>query len=225
MSVAANFTVPADEFALGELLEVPGEPEIRLESLIPTGDSVMPYFWVSGDHADAVETTLLSSDVIEEVAVVDESGSEVLFRVAWSDEVDGLFGLVRDADAALLAAEGLGDEWEFRFRFPDRDALSGFYRSCVEKDLTVELEEVKGSFEPTGPEGFGVTEPQREVLLTGLEEGYFDVPRGINLTELADRLGVSDTAASQRIRRGMKSLLTATLEPREPGDNGGSDDE
>ncbi|MDX1748149.1 MAG: helix-turn-helix domain-containing protein, partial [Halobacteriales archaeon] len=58
---------------------------------------------------------------------------------------------------------------------------------------------------------------QREALTLALDEGYFDVPRRINLITIADRLGISDSAASQRIRRGLSAVLT-DLSFEEPGD-------
>jgi len=67
------------------------------------------------------------------------------------------------------------------------------------------------------PEGIesNLTETQRDTLLTALQAGYFDVPRRINLQDLAEQFGISDTALSQRLRRGLTELLTSTL-PREP---------
>jgi predicted DNA binding protein len=223
MSVVAHFTVPADQFVLGEVLEVRSGTEVRLESMIPTGDAVVPYFWVPADQADPVHGSLDGSDLVDEVTVVDELPAEVLFRVSWSDDVDGLLGLIRDADAALLEAKGLGDDWTFRMRFAERSHLSAFYRACVDRGLTPQLEEVNSPFEQTRRGGFGVSDAQREILLAALEEGYFDVPRGINLTELAAEMGISDTAASQRIRRGVRSLLAGTLASRATGEQGEHD--
>jgi len=40
-----------------------------------------------------------------------------------------------------------------------------------------------------------------------LETGYFAVPSQVSLEELSDRLAVSDAAVSQRLRRGIESLL------------------
>lgn len=225
MSVVAQFTIPADQFILGEVLEVGSGPKIRLESMIPTGDSVVPYFWVDSDHADLVQETLGQSPLVTEVTLVDESESEALLRVRWSSDVDGLFELIRNTDAALLEAEGLGDDWAFRMRFPDRESLSGFYQACIEHGLTPELEEVNSTLSSPDSSDLGLSEPQREILLTALQNGYFDVPRETNLTGLATQLGISDTAASQRIRRGMKTLLTRTLAPRETeGDTDTSDE-
>ncbi|MFC7137822.1 helix-turn-helix domain-containing protein [Halobaculum litoreum] len=42
------------------------------------------------------------------------------------------------------------------------------------------------------------------------------MPRAVTLEELGDRLGISDTAASQRLRRGITALLTESLDrPRQ----------
>lgn len=224
MSVVAQFTIPATQFVLGELLEVGSGPKIRLESVIPTGDSVVPYFWVRNEHADAVQVALEESEFVDEVTTVDILESETLFRVVWANDVDGLFGLIRDTDAALLEAEGLGDDWVFRMRFSERESLSEFYQACIEKGFTPDLEEVNSPFNSADTSSFGVSGPQKEVLLAALEKGYFDVPREINLTDLADHLNISDTAASQRIRRGMNTLLSGTLASREKRDPDGDDE-
>jgi hypothetical protein len=53
----------------------------------------------------------------------------------------------------------------------------------------------------------GLTDRQREALRVALETGYFSVPRETSLEDLAKRLDVSDTAASQRLRRGVENLI------------------
>lgn len=211
MSVLAHFSVPADQFVLGQLLDVGDGVEVRLESMVPTGKSTVPYFWVPVGVADPVFDELRDSAVIEDVAIVDETASEALFRVGWDPGVDGLLEIVRNSDAVLLEAEGHGDTWSFRMRFPERDELSEFYQICIERGFTPELEEVNGPYESGDETEFGVSPAQREALLTALNEGYFDVPRESNLTDLAAELDISDTAASQRIRRGISALLRSTI--------------
>lgn len=58
---------------------------------------------------------------------------------------------------------------------------------------------------------FGVTDPQREVLLLALERGYYTVPRNASLSDLAGDLGISSQAASERLRRGTQTLVANTL--------------
>lgn len=45
-----------------------------------------------------------------------------------------------------------------------------------------------------------LTDKQRQTLELALEEGYYERPREVSLSELADRLDISKSAVSQRIR-------------------------
>jgi hypothetical protein len=56
-----------------------------------------------------------------------------------------------------------------------------------------------------------LSEQQYEALRTAFEAGYFAIPREITLQELAARLGISDTAASHRLRRGLQTVLGAEI--------------
>lgn len=55
--------------------------------------------------------------------------------------------------------------------------------------------------------GSTLTEPQRELLRSAVREGYFKVPREVTLVELAEIHGISDTEASQQLRRGLDELV------------------
>jgi len=211
MSIIARFSLPADEFPLGSLLEVRRGIRVRLESVIPTGDATIPYFWVPTADADAVEAALVDSPLIVDVRSIDHTEAETLFRVEWAADVNGLVSLVEDSDGVLLEAEGLGDDWSFRMRFPRRENLSAFYRACVDRGLSIDLEEVNDPLGSTDGTGTGLTDAQREALSAALESGYFAVPREVTLVDLAGRLGISDTALSQRLRRGLTTLLSAAL--------------
>jgi DNA-binding MarR family transcriptional regulator len=58
----------------------------------------------------------------------------------------------------------------------------------------------------TGAEGL-LTDRQREVLEAGLRRGYFEVPRGCTLAELAEQLDIDKSTASTVLRRGESQLL------------------
>jgi predicted DNA binding protein len=44
------------------------------------------------------------------------------------------------------------------------------------------------------------------------ERGHFPVPRETSLADLGEEIGVSDTAVSERLRRGIATLLSTTIE-------------
>ena len=56
-----------------------------------------------------------------------------------------------------------------------------------------------------------LTDRQHECLTAALRAGYFDVPRGCTLAELADELGVDTSTASETIRRGTGRVMARYL--------------
>lgn len=53
-----------------------------------------------------------------------------------------------------------------------------------------------------------LTEPQRQLLVTAIESGYYDVPRTCTLTELAEREGIAKSSASERLHRAESTVIT-----------------
>lgn len=211
MSVIAKFVIPAEEFELGQILEIDPRVRVRLERTVPTGESVMPYFWVSREFEEGVKEALEDDGTVESVSVIDSTPDESLFRVEWTEDIDGFIESVIENDVSVLEGKGTGDDWEFQVRLSDYDQLSDFYQSCVEDGMNVELSSVHGPLDTANTGEWGLTDEQRRTLETALENGYFDVPRGITLVELGHRLGISDSAVSQRLRRGLASLIDSAL--------------
>lgn len=212
MTIFAEFAVPAGEFGPGPLLPAGAEVRAELERLVPSGSSV-EYVWLVGDERGAAVEALPDRPGVTAARVVDELPGRTLVRLSWDGD-DPVLRAVEATGAVLLAAEGDADRWRLRLRFPDREVLGEFYERCAAEAADVSLEQVNGS-EPTGREDlFGLSETQRETVLAAFERGYFEVPRGTTLDALADHLGVSDQAVSERLRRGLEALLRATLDER-----------
>lgn len=96
---------------------------------------------------------------------------------------------------------------------PDRDALRGLIEDLRDREASVHLEQIL----PLEREGIvsrtieldttDVTEKQREAIETAVEAGYYDRPRRADLSELADRLGISESAVSQRLNGAESTLI------------------
>lgn len=213
MSVIAEVSVPAEQFPLGDLLEVRPGVEVRLEPVVPVGQADLPFLWARSPDVEAVTEALDGSSMVESVEPIDQVGDETLFRVDWAGELDGIVETIRETDAALLAGGGHGDDWTFSLRFQDHDALRTFYRTVVSDGVDVELEGIHDPNLTVRGTKHELTAEQREALLTAFEAGYFSVPRQTTLVELAEALGISDSAVSQRIRRGLHAVLETELLP------------
>jgi predicted DNA binding protein len=153
---------------------------------------------------------------VRDAAVVAEGEHGMLAGVEWRDGHRLLEALSR-ADATCLKGVGTNEGWRLSLRFPSRDQLAACYRECGEAGVGLSVETIHAtSWSAEGGHEVVLTDVQRETLAAALEGGYFHVPRSTTLQELAAEFGVSDTAVSQRIRRGVQRLLTAELAEDRP---------
>jgi predicted DNA binding protein len=211
MSVIAEISVPADDFELGRILELSAAGMVELESLVPTGERVVPYFWVCDADFEAFEAATESHPAVERLTRIDVFDDRVLYSLSWSAGNDRMFQSVDHVDAYILAATGSADSWEFELRFPDHDAMSAFQNRCGDRGVSFEVLRVFNPSKPDIGPWFGLTEPQREALVLAVEQGYYDIPRNCKTVEIADELGISDQAVTERLRRAIATLSSNTV--------------
>ena len=80
---------------------------------------------------------------------------------------------------------------------------------------------------PWGAVAGGITDRQRQALVLGIREGYFDTPRRVSSDRLAGRFGISRPAfdkllrrAEERLLEGLTPFLTATTSAHELAERG-----
>lgn len=136
-----------------------------------------------------------------------------LYQVRVSEEASSTLAYHEwtDGKVVFLSGECESRGWTLEVYLPDRSVLqqlgAGSESNGVQFDL-LQVSEVD-HFQDT--ERFGLSEVQAETLLTALEQGFYSVPREDNLEELAEPLDVSHQAVSERLRRGMCSLIENTI--------------
>ncbi|SIR23539.1 Predicted DNA binding protein, contains HTH domain [Haladaptatus litoreus] len=209
MSVTADLSILGEQFLLGTALLTDTDVHVELERVVPASRQVLPFFWAIGTDFDAFEQDVQSNPNVEHLVSLDRVGNRVLYRVEWSKAVESLIYGIAEVGATILEAHG-DDLWRFRLRFNDHESLSEFQTYCDEHDIDFHLDRVATEAETERNE-FGLTPEQREALLLAVERGYFDVPRGVTLGELADEIGVSQQSVSERVRRGAGGVLESVL--------------
>jgi predicted DNA binding protein len=123
--------------------------------------------------------------------------------------------MVGDQAAAVIEMHGRDTHWQLRVLFPNRASLSSTSEFCADSGLTFTVRNVQDLQQSTGSGGFGLSTDQYETLVTAAEQGYFDVPRSVTMEQLADSLGISQQAVSERLRRGHRALVNSALRPDE----------
>ncbi|MFC6716949.1 helix-turn-helix domain-containing protein [Natrialbaceae archaeon GCM10025810] len=211
MTVIAEISIRADQFLLGQIIaEHPGV-SVELERVIPTEKRIMPYIWGYGSNLSAFEAEMNESENVKSIAVLDEYDDRALYKIEWEDPAEQLITGITGTDATILEAHS-DDEWSFRIRFGDHSGLAAFNQYCADRGIRFRLNRVS-SLDDVPPIGddYGLTEAQYEALSLAVERGYFKVPRKVEYEELADELGVSVQALSERVRRGADKVLETAL--------------
>ena len=211
MSVIVEMSIPATAFRLGQILSIGGDATITLDTMVPLGDRSVPFFRHYGDGQGSFETAVRDHPDVSSVHMVTSHDDETLYALDWDSTNDAFLGMVDGLAGHVLEATGGADRWSFQLRFPTHNALSTFQEGCFESDIPVDIERIYNPTKPDAGPWYGLTTPQRETLTEAVEKGYYSLPRRISTKELADSFEVSDQAVTERLRRGIETLVTNTL--------------
>ena len=216
MTVVVHLTVPAREFTLGRLLGIDPAMRFELERVVPTSGRIVPFFWAIGGDLSTFERDLAEREGVESLEVCDtatdrEGTPRALFEVAWNPAKEDFMHNVVNARATILEAIGTNDTWKFEIRFMDQSDVTAFQDACKRAEVGFRVDRVYTLDEWHVRTSYQLTEKQQELLLTAIEEGYFDVPRNTSLDELAVHFDVSRQALSERLRRAHATLIRNAL--------------
>lgn len=185
-------------------------PDLRLvaeQEVLLDPETAYLDFWATGGDLEAFERALdaYPVDVSHLSGVID---GRKLYRVGFAP-TESTYPKWVEVGAVLIDGIGTRTGWEIRMQFPDREAFAEYREYCRREGFRMRTKRIYG---PEGSNGgdLDLTPGQREVLRAALKEGYFDIPRSITMSELADRFDVSSQAVSERLRRGLAAVLRRT---------------
>jgi predicted DNA binding protein len=205
VGVVADLGVSGDDTILGALARSIPAVGIEVEPTIPVGELMLPLVWIYADDQRAVREAISERDVARVTDVVETHKNHVLYRIEWIAS-DDLVRCLIESDSLLLRASGDADRWQFRLQFRESGDFTAFQESITELDLDVRPTRIHhGTTDEDCLEHLSME--QIEVLKLAEQNGYFEVPRQCTLQTIADRLDISDQAASARMRRGLNHLL------------------
>jgi len=211
MPTIVRGTVPAAEFALHHTLSTVPGLRVECEQVVQSGEkSVMPLVWLQGADPETVEDALAGDPTVESVSCLSTFGDEQLCRIEWTDRVRYLLEMVTNGKATVLDIHGRDDRWYLRVLYPTREHFSRTHTFATEHGLPLDVTSIR-EMDGNPASRFGLTDGQHEVLVRAARQGYFDVPQETNLGGLADGCDVSHQALSERLRRGIGTLVEETL--------------
>lgn len=207
----AEISVDVEEFALAHALTEVPEMEVEADRLAAHSRHwVMPCLWVAGGDFAAFEEALEADPTVAEVVTATEYDNEKFYQVNWTEDIKQHVDAALDEEGSLLHAETTNDEWHLVVRFASRNQFDIFREYFTDQGINFSLENLTKASSPQQFMG-GLTAAQRDALVIAVEEGYFAIPREATMEDVADSLGISTQAASERIRRGVKQFVTMIL--------------
>lgn len=210
MTIIVEVTIPSDALALGCIFDEYPKATVELERLVPIEEGLMPYFWLSnaGDDHAAVAATVRDHTDTDSVTKIAEYGDKALFEVDWKSTVDRAVAALRGNHCGCIEMTGTSDGWELRLRFSDREDAMAFNEALAAEGVPVTLRRLNEASARTEPTP--LSPEQTEALRKAHQAGYFRVPRESSIEELARETGISNSAFSERLRRGLDRLIERT---------------
>ena len=177
--------------------------------------------WADTPDFEALNRALAADPTVDELLRAIEVDGRYLCRISLSETGAALdfYSILTATGSVVNSATVTAAGWNCHFGFADSSALSQFFDAVGDHGIGYEIHRV---YEPRDTERLddGMTDAQREAIETAMDIGYFDVPRQATLQELGEELDVSDSAASERIRRGVQSLVQSALAGRSSASGG-----
>lgn len=170
-------------------------------------------FWARGVPPTTLESTLQSDRTVATVDRLSTEASGALYRTTHHANLPAVdvYNAAIEHDALVLSAASDGDGWNVRLRIPGRAELGVFCDRCEHLGVGVSVVSIRDRNTATFEDEFCLTASQRELLVLAWDRGYFAIPRDTSLSELASELDISQQAASERLRRGLWTLVSNTV--------------
>lgn len=210
-----QLTAPFGVLGLLEGHTLPEGTRVKFKRTAAVGDQGSPLLRVSGDDRAATRTAIRSNLSVGNLTRIDDADHETVYGFTWPGGRPYLLDCLGGVAGNVLAAVANEDTWRFDCRFPDSDTARRFYTEYDDSTYPITIRRMRpDDRSKQNSDADVLTAPQRDALERALEAGYFDVPRQTSLVDLADELEISDSAMSQRLRRGLDNFLRASNSER-----------
>lgn len=211
MSVLAELSIPRGDFVLGQVFEEHPDCTVEFERVVPFDSEGTLLVRTEGPDPDAVRSTLEDCPQIERAGVLVDADESPLLELDLDDDADYFVETLADSNVHVFEARGGTDRWELQLQFADHEDLVGFNEQLTDAGIPVTLNRLSN---PSANAHTSLSEEQREAVLLAYRHGYFEVPRNCTIQDLADEVGISDSAFSQRLRRGVSICVQETIATR-----------
>lgn len=212
MSITAKAYIEHEDLALVPTLRELEGVNIRviLQATTDPSSGTFP-FVIEYDDVEELEDSLDADHTVTNYDQIDTNNGTSIYYIRHQDATKLISPAVTQANGFLLQAETKDKGWLVQVQLPNKNALHSVWECAKEENISFNLLEMYEKREGGSNTSFGLTEEQQMALEVAYENGYFSEPREMSLEDIADEVGVSSTAMSGRLRRGIRNLVSSTI--------------
>ncbi|MFP8953672.1 helix-turn-helix domain-containing protein [Natrialbaceae archaeon A-arb3/5] len=216
MGFIAEIRVVHDELPLASTIAAHPAITIRYEYTVRT-ERPIAFVSAFGDEHRALGGAMVADPTVSAPERVATFENRTIYRVTLETDREIVPGCCGELGLFVFTITSGERGWIVRTHVPDRDTLTAFREYCRDRGISFRVSQLYDSSASDDGTYF-LTERQHEILVMAYYGGYYDIPRVITQDDLAERLDISDSAVSQRLRRAVAELIEATLDSdRMPG--------
>ena len=190
---------------IGRVSRTNPEAEYRLLSGLPTGSGAVEVGEVAADDPAAAAAAVEDDQSVESFELLGSGPDRAIALYRTTDRK--LYGLTLGAgvppEYPVVAVDGRA-----RMEFTTtREGVRRVVETLREREIEHELLSLTDS--DTGSSVELLSDHQREVVATAIEQGYYELARAISQAELAARLEVDGSVVNRILRRAERQLIAA----------------
>lgn len=173
---------------------------------------------LTDDDAGVGLAEVITNDLPPVLADIDDNDAVTELEILQADDEKALIEFETTSPFLLLPVQGSGVPLEMPFVLENGKAeweitapqhrLSALADQLETFGISYTVEQVSQRVEPERL----LTESQLRLLVAAVENGYYDTPRDCSLTELADRVGLAKSTASETLHRAEESIVKQFVE-------------
>lgn len=211
MGFVANVSIAHPDLVLMPTIQAHPDVPIQYEYSVAADGRDLCFVSVFGGQYDALEETMMADHTVTNPTRIATFENRAIYRVTVETGLEIVPHTCAAQGVFVFRMISGDDDWLIRTHMPDRDALTAFQDHCKRREIAFKIDQLYDS--AANDEGtYFLTEQQHELLSMAYYAGYYEIPRAVSQDYLADKLGISTSAVSQRHRRAVAELIGATLE-------------
>ncbi|MFC6835993.1 helix-turn-helix domain-containing protein [Halomarina ordinaria] len=216
MATLVTGDIDVADVALAETFTAVPDLVVTAEETAAARSVATPLLHLESQYEEDLEETIAADSSVETATEIARTGDRRLYHVSWGPKPRVTFQTLTREGGTLLGFRGTAEGWHVNLLYPTRQECSEAVETFRSADIDFTVDSVSDVATAEGVSPTHLTDDQCDTLRLAYRRGYFDIPRKVNLEELAEELGISHQACSERIRRALDSTL-GRIYPGEAG--------